>query len=73
MYIDISCFKLEKRTKKVLVKLVNFILKSNICGIDIFNKCYILIVDLIVIVLDLGHIMFLSGSSFLLNLGKEKR
>ena len=73
MYIDISCFKLEKRTKKVLVKLVNFILKSNICGIDIFNKCCILIVDLIVIVLDSGYAVFLSGSSFLLNLGKEKR
>lgn len=73
MCIDISCFKLEKRTKKVLVKLFNFILKSNICGIDIFNKCCILIVDLIVIVSDSGYAVFLSGSSFLLNLGKEKR
>ena len=73
MYIDMSCFKLEKRTKKVLVKLVNFILKSNICGIDIFNKCCILIVGLIVIVSNSGYAVFLSGSSFLLNLGKEKR
>lgn len=73
MHIDISCFKLEKRTKKVLVKLFNFILKSNVCDIDIFNKCCILIVDLIVIVSDSGYAVFLSGSSFLLNLGKEKR
>ena len=73
MHIDISCFKLEKRTKKVLVKLFNFILKSNVCGIDIFNKCCILIVDLIVIVSNSGYAVFLSGSSFLLNLGKEKR
>lgn len=73
MYIDISCFKLEKRTKKVLVKLFNFISKSNVCGIDVFNKCCILIVDLIVIVSNSGYAVFLSGSSFLLNLGKEKR